>query len=142
MPIHVVNRYDNQDLDISAEHSARLSDFVSRGGGKPFTRQVDAWWLAILLGVQMGLRTELIGKTTKFNDGAILSTNPWRITHLELLAVSEEGVEVLQRPTQVIRIATEYANTGFDWMFEQMLGEAEPILTLTNRLGEFTAQET
>jgi len=140
MAAYVMNPYASQDLDISKENSDRVGDFVSRAGDKPFTRQVDAWWVALLAGVSMNLRTELGSRRVKFNDGGILASDPWRITHLELLAVADEGVEVLQRPAQVIRIATEYANTGFDWLFEQLIGESEPALTLTNRLGDLTAE--
>jgi hypothetical protein len=135
----IVNPYASQDLFIAQEVSDRLSDFVSRSekDAKPFARQVDAWWLAIGVGVQLGERTPLPAKTVKFNDGAILASDPWRITHLEALALAEEGEKVLERPSQVIRIASEYANGGFPWLLDQLLGEAEPILTLTNRLGDY-----
>lgn len=139
MPTYVMNPYASQDLLISAENSDRIGSFVARAGDKPFTRQVDAWWIAVLAGVRMGIRTELASRTVKFNDGGVLGSDPWRITHLELLALAEEGVEVLQRPAQVVRIATEYANTGFDWLFTQLIGESEPALTLTNRLGDLAA---
>lgn len=136
--VATVNPYAGQDLFIAADVSQRIGDFVSRSDkdGKPFARQVDAWWLAIGLGVHMGQRIKLPDKTVKFNDGAILSTDPWRITHLELLALAEEGEFVLDKPVQVIRIASEYANAGFPWLIEQLLGEAEPILTLMNRLSD------
>jgi hypothetical protein len=136
--VAVVNPYGSQDLFIDVDVSKRIGDFVSRSekDGKPFARQVDAWWLAIGLGVHMGYRNKLPGETVKFNDGGILSTDPWRITHLELLALAEEGESVLGKPVQVIRIASEYANTGFPWLIEQLLGQAEPTLTLMNRLAE------
>ena len=141
MAIYVLNPYASQDLFLSAENSERLTPFVSRAerDGRPFARQVDAWWLAVLAGVRTGLRTEIVGRSVKFNDGGVLGSDPSRITHLELLAVAEEGVGVLERPAQVVRIATEYANTGFDWLFEQLIGESEPALTLTNRLGDLTS---
>lgn len=135
----VANAYTNQDLFIAHDVSERLGDFVSRSerDAKPFSRQVDAWWLAMGIGVQLGRRTPLPEKTVKFNDGGILSSDPWRITHLEALALAEDGERALDSPSQVIRIASEYANTGFPWLLDQLLGEAEPILTLTNKLGEY-----
>jgi hypothetical protein len=33
-------------------------------------------------------------------------------------------------------VASEYALTGFPWLIEQMLGEAEPTLALMNKLEE------
>jgi hypothetical protein len=135
----VVNRYANQDLFIAQDVSDQLSDFVSRSDkdAKAFARQIDAWWLAIGIGVKIGHRTPLPEKTVKFNDGGILSSDPWRIPHLEALALSEEGERILDNPSQVVRIASEYANTGFPWLISQMLGEAEPTLTLMNHLDEY-----
>lgn len=134
----IANRYASQDLFIAQSHRDSLGDFVSRADrdGKPFSRQVDAWWLAIGLGVREGIRTPLPAETVKFNDGGILGSDPWRITHLELLAIAEAGESVLDQPAQVIRIASEYANTGFPWLFDVMLGQSLPTLVLMNRLSE------
>ena len=133
--VDVVNRYTNQDLVLTPEVSEQLANFVSQSdGAKPFRRQVDAWWLAIGVGVRIGRRTPLPNKTVKFGNGSILGSEPWRITHLEALALAEEGEHVIDSPIQVIRIALEYANTGFPWLFTQVLGEGEPTLTLMNRL--------
>ena len=136
---NVANPYGNQDLFIAKNVSERLGEFVSRSDRetKPFARQVDAWWLAIGIGAKMGRRTALPSDTVKFNDGGILSSDPWRITHLEALALAEEGADVINNPAQVIRIATEYANTGFQWLIDEMLGEAEPTLTVINSISEF-----
>ncbi|HWA67416.1 MAG TPA: hypothetical protein VG899_13735 [Mycobacteriales bacterium] len=139
MPAAVANPYANQDLFIASDVRDRMDDLVSRSAqdARPFARQVDAWWVALGIGVRLRQRTPLPDKTVKFNDGTILATDPWRITHLELLALAVEGKGVLDSPAQVIRIATEYANAGFAWLIEKLLGEAEPTLTLTNRLSEF-----
>jgi hypothetical protein len=75
-------------------------------------------------------------ETTKFHSGVILNSDPWRITHLELLALSEEGAVALDSPQRVIHIASEFANTGLSWIVDRLLGEAEPTLTLANRLAE------
>lgn len=135
----IANRYATQDLFISEESHARIADIVSRSDkdGKPFARQVDVWWTAIGIGVKLGMRSPVSSESVKFNTAAILSTDPWRITHLELLALSEEGESVLDNPGKVIQIASEFANTGLSWLTERLLGEAEPTLTLMNRIDEF-----
>ena len=134
----IENRYANQDLFIARAHHGRLLGFVSRSeqDSHPFARQVDAWWAAIVIGVQRGERTPLPSDQVKFNDGGILSSDPWRITHLELLALAEGGDEVLDKPTEVIRMASEYANTGFPHLFEHLMGQPEPTLNLMMRLDE------
>jgi hypothetical protein len=136
----VVNRYAAIDLFIPEEYHKSVGDFVSRAQNdtRPFSRQIDLWWLAVGIGVQAGYRTPSPGKDkgTKFNTAAILNSDPWRITQLELLALAEEGDAVLSDPNRVIQIASEYANTGLQWLMEQMLGEAEPTLALMNGLAE------
>ncbi len=136
--ITTVNRYASQDLFIGRGHHERLQGFVSRSehDSQPFARQVDAWWAAIAIGVQQGHRTTLPADQVKFNDGGILSSDPWRITHLELLALAEEGPQVLDRPAEVIRMASEYANTGFPYLLGYLMGQPEPTLSLLMRLDE------
>lgn len=135
----VANPYASQDLLIGSEVSDRMTDLVSRSdkdGSKPFSRQVDAWWFAMCLGRREGQRTKLPARTVKFNDGGILATDPWRITQLELLTLSELGLDGLQNPAATIRMASEYAQTGFSWLLEAVLGVAEPNLTLINAIDE------
>jgi hypothetical protein len=136
----VPNPYASQDLYVSSDVSERMSDFVARSdkeAAKPFARQVDAWWLAMGIGVRIGHRTPLPEKTVKFNDGGILSSDPWRITQLELLAISQMGIEAIESPAGVIRMASEFANTGFEWLFDKVLGVAEPTLALTNSIEDY-----
>ena len=138
MTIDIANRYANQDLNIAKRHHDRLGTFVSRSGpdNQPFSRYVDAWWAAMAIGVRLGRRTPLPPEVIKFNDGRILSSDPWRITHLELLALAEAGPEALDRPADVIRRASEYANTGFPSLLAQLIGQNEPTLNLMLRVGE------
>ena len=54
---------------------------------------------------EQGQRTKLPEKQVKFNDGDILATDPWRITQLELLTLSELGIEALETPRATITMA-------------------------------------
>lgn len=136
--ITVLNRYTSQDLFIARGHHQVLGDFVSRSerDERPFSRQVDAWWAAMTLGVRRRQRTPLPAEVTKFHDGSIFNSDPWRITHLELLALAEAGAEVLERPAEVIRIASEYAHTGFSDLLNCLVGQVEPTLNLMMRLDQ------
>ena len=137
---NIVNNYANQDLYIAAPFHERLREFVSRAeqDSLTFSRQVDGWWAAIAIGVRRGQRAPLPPPPglVKFNDGGILSSDPWRITHLELLALSEGGPDMLLRPNEVIRMASEYAHTGFPELLEMIVGQPEPTLALLLRLAE------
>jgi hypothetical protein len=136
----VINRYASIDLFIPSDVHNRIDPFVSRSDvdPRPFERQIDLWWAGLALGVHIGTRTPMPEKVVKFNTAAILSTDPWRITHLELLALAEEGPEVFEAPAKVIEIASQYANTGLPWIVHSLLGEAEPTLTFINRLGDLS----
>lgn len=133
-----VNRYATIDMFIPTDVHSRIDSFVSRSDAdpRPFERQIDLWWAGLALGTHMGTRTPMPEKRVKFNTAAILNSDPWRISHLELLALAEEGPEVFDSPARVIEIASEYANTGLPWIVNALLGEAEPILTFINRLGD------
>ncbi len=136
----ILNPYANQDLFWPSEfHENHVEALQGRGDvRKPFRRQIDLWWCALCLGVRMGQRTRLgpRAKLVKFNDGGILSSDPWRITHLELLALAEFGEEGLDNPSGTIQMASEYAATGARVIGEICMGAAEPTLTLLTRLAD------
>ena len=138
----IENPYAGIDLFLLSDVHARVESLVSRSSNElaPFERQIDFWWAGIGIGVALGHRTPTTAAVTKFNTGIILNSDPWRITHLELLALSEEGAEAISVPNRVIRIASEYANTGTLWLSNKLVGEPEPILTLVNLMGEFYRQ--
>ncbi len=102
--------------------------------GAPFPRMIDMWWAALGIGVRGGQRSPLGQEPVKFADGAILGSDPWRITHLGLIAIVEEGEEILTRPSDVIRIACEFAATGSDLLVETMAGHARPLKPLASML--------
>jgi hypothetical protein len=95
---------------------------------------IDMWWAALGLGVREGRRSALGEKPVKFADGAILGSDPWRITHLGLLAIAEAGQAVLDSPTEVVRIACEYAAAGSELLVEAMAGHARPMKPISTYL--------
>jgi hypothetical protein len=133
-----VNPYAAIDLFLPENVHQRVDSLVSRGDldPRPFARQVDLWWAGIAIGVKSGSRTPMTEKSIKFNTGVIFNSDPWRITHLALLALAIEGEAALESPGQVIRIATEFANTGLLWIIDALLGEAEPTLSFMNQIVE------
>ena len=137
----ILNPYANQDLFWPSEfHQNHVKALQGQGDvRKPFQRQIDLWWCALCLGVKIGQRTRLgpKAKRVKFNDGGILSSDPWRITHLELLALAEFGEEGLDNPSGTIQMASEYAATGARVIGEICMGAAEPTLTLLTRLSDY-----
>ena len=135
------NPYANQELSWPEQfYHNYVKSLQGRGdSSKPFQRQIDLWWCALCLGVRIGHRTRLgpKGKLVKFNDAGILSSDPWRITHLKLLALAEFGEEGLDNPSATIQMAAEYATTGASALEEICAGAAEPTLTLLTRLPDY-----
>ncbi|MFE7093135.1 hypothetical protein [Streptomyces erythrochromogenes] len=129
-----VNRYAGVDLYMQEEIHRIVRDRT--GAGKMFDRQIDAWWLGLCIGVRKGERISLSPdtRTVKFIDGTVLGSDPWRITHLELLALATEGDRALEQPRRVMGIAMEYANFGLEWLRDECLLKVEPTLSLLNRL--------
>ena len=131
-------RYGNQDLFLPKEfHTAFRARLVNQADESvPFNRQVDLWWYAVGLGVRQGVRTPLPSRDAlvKFNDGGILEADPWRITHLELLILGEQGETEASNPAIVIQTANEYAITGCNTLAQELRGVIDPELTLLSRI--------
>lgn len=136
--MNAVPRYGNQDLFLPKAFHATFRDrLVSQSDERvPFDRQVDLWWYAIGIGVSQGRRTLLPGREdlVKFNDGGILESDPWRISHLELLVLAEQGEEKASSAETVIQTANEYALTGIVELEKDLHGSIDPQLVLLSRV--------
>lgn len=126
------NRYAAIDLFMPEDSHRIIREYV--GAGQPFQRQVDAWWIAFCLGVRHNQRRPMPDRRIKFMDGTILSSDQWRIVHLELIALGLRGEGILTRPRDVIQLATEHANYGLDLLVGALTGQNEPTLALMNYL--------
>lgn len=134
----VINPFDRADLYIAAEHHTAITNTVDRSDpAVAFRRQIDAWWLALSIGVRTDERRAITGERVKFMDGTILGSDPWRITHLQLLGLTWFGPDALERPSDIIAAATEYANAGFDWITETVQGAPNRTLAVYTRLSDF-----
>ena len=119
-------RYGNQDLWLPKNFHAEFRErLVDRSDARTaFPRQVDLWWYTLGIGVVEGHRTPLPERDqlVKFNDGGILESDPWRITHLELLALAEEGQTAATNASTAVQIANEYAITGCRVLTDSLRG--------------------
>lgn len=116
----VTPRYGNQDLFLLKSFHREFKDsLVDQSEYAPFPRQIDLWWYMLGIGVNAEQqRVSLPGREhlVKFNDGGILEADPWRIAHLELLVLTEEGQSAASNPVRVVQIANEYAMTGCEML--------------------------
>ena len=125
-------RYQNLWIPSTfrAEFVASNDSLVSGTNPRaPFARQVDLWWHAIELGVMAGEKTPLPTPQrpalSNFSEADILQSDPWRITHLELLVLGEQGVDAACNPATVVLTANEYALTGFRLLAKELRGQSD-----------------
>ncbi len=98
----------------------------------PFSRYVDLWWAALIVGVRDGTRSKP-AEWHDFTPAVVFNQDPWRIRQLELLALADAGsTDVLEDPGRVISMANEYAATGIGILIDQMTGQTEPIWAVTS----------
>ena len=130
-------RYQNLWIPSTfrAEFVASNDSLVSATSVRaPFRRVVDLWWHAIGLGVVAGEKTPLPTPPrptlVNFSEADILQSDPWRLTHLELLVLGEQGVDAACNPAAVIQAANEYALTGFRLLAKELRGQSDLQLHL------------
>ena len=108
-------------------------------GEAPFPRMVDMWFLALCLGAKGGKRKDVVGvKMHKFMDGTVLSSDPWRIDALMLLAISlTNDTAIVAEPARIINLANEYAAGGLPDVIDMLRdGDADAIYNLSDNLEE------
>jgi hypothetical protein len=108
----------------------------------PFNRMVDAWLLAVALGVAaqtfalVGGEGITLKKVTALN---VINNDPSAIAFLMNIAVAHEhDPYVVEDPASVVRIADGYAVGGFEILFDMMGGHSGGMLfNLSKALGEY-----
>lgn len=144
MATQIANPYANLELRIPKRYLEEFQMYTmtmrgADGSAKdidrsPFDRYVDLWWAAIGIGVREGRLSE-VNEAHKFVTGVVLNQEPWRIIHLELLAIGHSGsTEVLKQPGRVIDIANGFAATGIPLLVDELVRKLEPIWDISNYL--------
>lgn len=123
------NPFAGLDINIDEDFRERIDTLVQLREGRgasalhqPFRRNVDIWFFAIMLAVKKGLKPiPAKGATYKAAEGVVLSSDSWRPTALSLLAIAETGkAEIVDSPSEMMRIASAYANAGFPMLFSMI----------------------
>jgi hypothetical protein len=136
----IYNPYSNIDLFLPAKLHAHRSELVVQSGGSSMTaafkRQIDLWWACVTAGARESKRAaaDEVGQLVKFNSASILDSDAWRIVQIELLAMSAEGFEVLETPTEVMKVVSEYAYGGAQWVLDNLVGEPSPLSAMSIQL--------
>lgn len=143
MPVTgVFNPFVNSSLRFPGNHLESVARYATTGVSsadpdrRPFRRYVDIWWVGMCIGISEEQQTSLpANEWHTFSYGSILSSDPWRIIHLQLLAVGLTGSRIiLNDPGEIVQMANEYAATGIPLLFERMNQTAEPIMEVSEFL--------
>ena len=139
------NPYSAIDLNLPADvHAIKdsLVETAGAGGNSAFKRQIDLWWMCLLIGVREGVRVKAttVGPLVKFNTGVVLDSDAWRIVHIELIAMAAEGSNVLTEPNRVMSVAAEYAYGGASWILKHLGNQPSPLTELSRLVNEFLDQ--
>jgi hypothetical protein len=107
-------------------------------GEAPFPRVVDMWFLALCLAANNRKRLEdlALDKTYKFMDGTVLTSDPWRIDALMLLAVGmTSDPEIVADPRKIINLSNQLAAAGMPEVLDMLKnGDSEAIYNLSDNL--------
>ena len=146
------NPFQTADLRIPESYREEVSRYcqgpTQEGrktglGEAPFPRMVDMWFLALCLGAKRGKKEDLSGvKMHKFMDGTVLSSDPWRIDALMLMAIGmTDDTEIVAEPAKVINLANEYAAGGLPDVIDMLKdGDADAIYNLSDNLEDIIKQ--
>lgn len=143
MPVTgVYNPFLNNSLRFPERHWADVQKYTTTGVSnpdpdrRPFRRYIDIWWAGMCIGILEEQLTKVpVNDWHTFSPGSILSSDPWRIIHLQLVAVGLTGSRIiLNDPGEIVQMANEYAATGIPLLFERMNETAEPIMGVSEFL--------
>ena len=123
------NPFASYQITSPKEFSEKAKSFCQSGGAitgaeyQPFKRQVDFWFLAFVLAVKKGMPPELAADSVNMTPASILSTDPFRISYIQLAFYGEKlEIEMLAEHKVVFDWAQGMAHAGFPTLL-QILGD-------------------
>ena len=136
----IANPFSSADIEIAKTYRDRMDDLQSQSDhARPFPRMIDVWWAGLCLGLREDRRSPLPDDKTKFATGVIFDSDPWRIAHLQLIALATSGPEAMEGAgwaNRIVATASEYANGGLGWLFDTVSGAPSPVLALYRNFDE------
>jgi len=129
----ISNPYASLDLFLPEFLHSHRSELVVHAQASSqtgaFKRQIDLWWACVVAGVRSEQRvsSDQVGELVKFNTASILDSDAWRIVHIELIALAKQGFEVLESPSSVIRLVSEYAYGGSYLIKDELVSQPSPL---------------
>lgn len=81
-------------------------------------------------------------QTTRFVEGSILDSDPWRIHFLRLIAMQRRGPEILTNPPEIASLANGLAAAGVPCIVEMLTdGDQLPVWNFTRAMENLLSEE-
>lgn len=136
------NPFASFNLEIPNRYREAVTNYSRTGGNKntaeyaPFRRQVDFWYLALLIGVAKKLSPEPERDTYNATPGTIFGSDPYRIKHMQLLYLGvTKDLEKLSDSRKVFDYCLGIANAGMPHLIQILSDPDErPIWSIYDEL--------
>jgi len=120
-----VNPFASFNVELPRKYSEDIKKYCKTGGGgvsleyAPFSRQVDFWYFAFLHAVQERLTPVIEKDTVNITPASILSTDPYRISHIQLAYFAiAENIDALANHRKVFDFSLQMANAGIPFVLQ------------------------
>lgn len=144
------NPFQGIDITVPVEYHEDMARYSQKEGRaiidqSPFPRMIDMWFLAVCVAARLDLEPVDSSKmdSRKFADGNILSSDPWRVHTLMLIAIVQtDSVEIVSEPRKMMAIASGLAVAGLPRVLSMIKdGSGEPIWNLTDAAGDLASSD-
>jgi hypothetical protein len=126
------NPFAQYNIEMPKAYQDKIVSFCATGSVKrsriraPFYRQVDFWYAAFLIAVQRRLDPDQERDTYNVTPASILSTNPWRIPHIQAsYFVLTQNLSGLAEHKEVFDFACRMANAGIPKLIQLLEEEGD-----------------
>lgn len=120
-----INPFASYNVEIPVKYRESVLKYCRTGGNKntpefsPFERQVDIWFMALLIAANKKLDPVKESDTYNATNGAIFSTDPERVGFMQLCVLgSAKKFEVLSDQRAVFDYCLGLSNAGMPYLFQ------------------------
>jgi len=121
------NPFSGFNVEMPKKYADQIKRFCVTGGSAtsgditPFERQVDFWFCAFVLAVKKELPPVEEHETYNVTAASILSTDPYRVTHIQAVYLSfTKDVTGLSDNRKVFDFAINLANAGIPLLIQTL----------------------
>lgn len=136
------NPFSSFNVEMPKKYDERVRQFCATSGrGRagelaPFGRQIDFWFTAFIIAAKKRLDPIDESDTYNVTPASILSTDPYRITHIQSVFLSfTNDIDGLADDRKVFDFSIRLTNAGIPFLI-QILDESDlkPIWNITDYL--------